>query len=164
MKMPRINDTERGVATVEFAITATVFFMMLVVIAIGGHLYWTNNALVEATRRGARYAATQLKPGFPNPGQTCTDPATTNDPVKNMVLYNTATPANGAPPLVPGLAASNVTVCYSNDFGVGAGTVSVKIENYTYNLVLPGVSRTITFPPFQTTIVGENAGYIPADK
>jgi Flp pilus assembly protein TadG len=160
MKMQLINDTQRGVATVEFAITATVFFMMLVVIAIGGHIYWTNNALVEATRRGARYAANQLKPA----SQACTNASTTVDPVKNMVLYNTATPANGAPPLVPGLTASNVTVCYDTDFGVGTGTVSVKIENYTYNLVLPGVSRTITFPPFQTTIVGENAGYIPADK
>jgi hypothetical protein len=81
-----------------------------------------------------------------------------------MVLYNTATPALGAVPLVPGLQDSNITVCYDSNFGVATGTVSVKIENYTYNLVLPGVSRTITFPPYQTTVAGENAGYIPVDK
>ena len=160
MKMHPIDDTQRGVATVEFAITATVFFMMLVVIVIGGHIYWTNNALVEATRRGARYAANQLKPAT----EACINTSSTVTPVKNMVLYNTATPGVGATPLIPGLAASNVTVCYDSNFGVAAGTVSVKIENYTYNLVLPGVSRTITFPPFQTTVIGENAGYIPADK
>jgi len=152
------NNSERGVATVEFAITATVFFMMLVVVVIGGHIYWTNNALVEATGRGARYAANQLKPAT----QSCTNSSTTVDPVKNVVLYNS--PIAGTTSIVPGLLASNVTVCYSTDFGVAAGTVSVKIENYTYNLVLPGVSRTITFPPYQTTVAGENAGYIPADK
>jgi Flp pilus assembly protein TadG len=155
-----MNKSERGVATLEFAITATVFFMMLVVIVIGAHIYWTNNALVEATRRGARYAANQLKPAT----EACTNASTTVDPVKNMVLYNTPNPALGATPLVPGLTASNVTVCYDVNYGVAAGSVSVQIENYQYNLRLPGVSRTITFPPFQSTMVGENAGYIPADK
>ena len=155
-----MNKSERGVATVEFAITATVFFMMLVVIVIGAHIYWTNNALVEATRRGARYAANQQKPAT----QACTNASTTVDPIKNVVLYNTPNPALGATPLVPGLAASNVTVCYDLNYGVAAGSVSVKIENYQYNLRLPGVSRTITFLPFQSTMVGENAGYIPADK
>jgi len=155
-----INNSERGVATVEFAITATVFLMMLIVVTIGGHIYWTNNALVEATRRGTRYAANQLKPA----SQACVNASTTVDPVKNVVLYNTPNPPVGATPLIPGLQASNVTVCYDGPFGVATGTVSVKIENYTYNLVLPGVSRTITFRPFITTVVGENAGYIPADK
>ena len=145
-------------ATVEFAITATVFFMMLMVVVIGGHIYWTHNALVEATRRGARYAANQSKPA----SQECINGSTTVTPVKNMVLYGT--PVLGSTPIVPGLQASNVTVCYSSDFTVAAGTVSVKIEGYTYNLVLPGVSRTITFPPYQSTMAGENAGYIPADK
>jgi len=158
--MNHTYDTQRGVATVEFAITATVFFMMLTVVVIGAHIYWTNNALVEATRRGARYAANQLKPG----SEACINTSSTVTPVKNVVLYNTPTPPVGATPLIPGLAASNVTVCYDSNFGVASGTVSVKIENYAYNLVLPGVSRTITFPGYQTTAVGENAGYIPADK
>ena len=152
------NNPQRGVATVEFAITATVFFMMLVVVVIGGHIYWTHNALVEATRRGARYAANQLKPAT----NACVNTSTTVTPVKNVVLYGT--PAAGTTPIVPGLLASNVTVCYSNDFGVATGTVSVKIESYTYNLILPGVTRTITFPPYLSTVAGENAGYIPADK
>ena len=155
-----INNSERGVATVEFAITATVFFMMLVVVVIGGHIYWTNNALVEATRRGARFAANQLALTSEN----CQSNSNTVNPVKNMVLYGTSTA--GTTPIVPGLQASNVTVCYStggNAFGVAAGTVSVKIENYTYNLVLPGITRTITFPPYQSTAAGENAGYIPAN-
>lgn len=159
MNRRTLKQQQRGVATVEFAITATVFFMMLIVVVIGGHIYWTHNALVEATRRGARYAANQLKPA----SEACINTSTTVTPVKNMVLYNTPTPAWGSTPLVPGLQASNVTVCYSNDFGVATGTVSVKIENYTYNLVLPGISRTITFPPYMSTMQGENAGYIPAN-
>jgi Flp pilus assembly protein TadG len=158
MNIRTTNNPQRGVATVEFAITATVFFMMLVVVVIGGHIYWTHNALVEATRRGARYAANQLKPAT----EACINSSTTVTPVKYMVLYGT--PAAGSTPIVPGLLASNVTVCYSNDFGVATGTVSVKIESYTYNLVLPGITRTITFPPYLSTTAGENAGYIPADK
>lgn len=156
------NNSERGVATVEFAIAATVFFMMLVVVVIGGHIYWTNNALVEATRRGARFAANQLALTAEN---CLSNSNTPNIAVKNMVLYGTSTA--GTTPIVPGLQASNVTVCYSTGggaFGVATGTVSVKIENYTYNLRLPGISRTITFPPYRSTTVGENAGFIPPDK
>lgn len=150
MKRHLDSNSERGTATVEFAITATFFLMMIMAIVSGGHLFFTHNAMVESTRRGARYAANQAKPAT-----LCNDPATL--PVKNMVLYGT--PTAGTTTLVNNLSASNVTVCYSNDFGVARGTVSVKIENYSYTFAV--AATLIQMPPYQTTVTGENAGTIP---
>ncbi|MDX6498591.1 MAG: hypothetical protein QOG23_1851 [Blastocatellia bacterium] len=159
------NSSDRGVATVEFALTASFFFMMILVVVIGGHLFWLHNSLVEATRRGARYAANQCNPS----ATLCPNYSTTVERIKNVVLYNS--PTAGSEPVVPGLQPSNVTVEYSvntapagqppTDFGVGRGTVSVKIENYNYNLVVPGINQVIHLPPYQTTVSGENAGFIP---
>lgn len=145
--------SENGVAVVEFAIMASLFFMMIIAIVSGGHLFFTHNALVESTRRGARYASTLAKPAT----ESCSNASTTVDPVKNMVLYGT--PTAGTTPLVSHLEASNITVCYSNDYGVGQGTVSVKIENYTYTFAVGAFD--IDMPAYQTTVVGESAGTIP---
>src|SRR6185369_1865701 len=123
---------ESGVATIEFALTFSFFFLMIVAVISGGHLFFTHNALVESTRRGARYAAMLAKPA----SGACVNNSTTVDPVKNMVLYGT--PTAGTTPLVNNLTAANITVCYSNDFGVAQGTVSVKIENYNYTFAVAG--------------------------
>jgi Flp pilus assembly protein TadG len=145
-----INNSERGTAILEFTLTAAFFFMMLVAVVAGGHLFWTHNALVEVTRRGARYAANQCKPNLAG----CTNSSTTVERVKNVVLYSTSTA--GTTPMVDNLEASNVTVSYSNDFGVASGTVSVKIENYQYKFF--GINRIM--PPYQTTVTGESAGFV----
>jgi len=150
--MSRTYKTERGIATLEFAVTAAFFFMMLLAVVAGGNVFWQHNALVEATRRGARYAANQCKPNLVG----CTNSDTTVTRVRNVVLYNSST--TGTTPFVPNLQTSNVTVTYSTDFGVGAGSVSVKIENYQIQFF--GFSRVM--PPYETTVEGENAGYIPA--
>ena len=154
--MWRINKTtesESGTAMIEFTITAAAFLMMIMAIVSGGHLFFTHNALVESTRRGARYASLV---GAPT-AQGCQNNSTTVDGVKNMVLYGT--PTAGTSPLVNNLQASNVTVCYSNDYGVGQGTVSVKIENYTYTFAVGAFN--INMPAYQTTVVGESAGTVP---
>lgn len=153
MKQDRKNHSERGTAIVEFTITAAFFLMMIVAIISGGHLFFTHNALVESTRRGARYAALLAKPGT----EACVNNSTTVDPVKNMVLYGT--PTAGTTTLVNNLQASNVTVCYSNDYGVSKGTVSVKIEGYNYTFAVAG--RVINMPAYQTTVQGESAGTVP---
>jgi Flp pilus assembly protein TadG len=156
---------EQGTATLEFALTASIFLMVIMSIVSAGHLFFTHNALVESTRRGARYAAMHCKPGVAG----CPDSATSLNDIKNMVLYGTTTPAAGATPLVYNLQASNVTLEYSvntapagdppNDFGIGRGTVSVRIENYNYTFAVGGL--VIPMPKYQTTTVGESAGYLP---
>jgi len=153
------NNSERGIATIEFAVTAPFFLMMIVVVVAGGHFFWTHNALVEATRRGARYAASQC-----NPTDTaCTNYDTALVRIKNMVIYNS--PTAGTEPFVPNLQASNILVTYSKrpgstdseNFGVASGTVSVKIQGYDYNFVLSPVA--LHMPPYETTVRGESAGW-----
>jgi Flp pilus assembly protein TadG len=154
MKRRIINKrAESGTSIVEFAITAAFFFMLIVGIVSGAHFFFTHNALVESTRRGARYASLLAKPAT----QECVNNSTTVDPVKNMVLYGTTTA--GTSPLVYNLQPSNVTVCYSADYGVGQGTVSVKVEGYSYVFALGSVS--INMPSYKTTVVGESAGTLP---
>ena len=153
MKHDTKNHSERGTAIVEFTLTAAFFLMMIVAIISGGHLFFTHNALVESTRRGARYASLLAKPAT----EACVNNSTTVDPVKNMVLYGT--PTAGTTTLVNNLQASNVTVCYSADYGVSTGTVSVKIEGYQYTCAVAG--RVINMPAYQTTVQGESAGTVP---
>ena len=154
---------EKGNTIIEFAIVATVFFMMLVGIAAAGHLFYTHNALVEATRRGARYAVLQCKPDQSG----CANSDTVATRVKNIVVYGTDSPATGATSLISGLQTSNVTVEYSTGtgtgFGVATGTVSVSINSYSYPFVLPSVTTSISMPPYRTTLSGECAGFIPPD-
>jgi len=153
MKRHTQNHSERGTAIVEFTLTAAFFFMMIIAIVSAGHLFFTHNAMVESTRRGARYAASQCKPDLAG----CVNSDTSLERIKNVVLYGT--PTAGSTPLVYNLTPANITVEYSNDFGVAQGTVSVKIVNYNYLFAL--AATAINMPPYQTTVVGESAGFIP---
>ena len=147
-KLSNTRDNERGGTLIEFTIVATVFFMVLVGIVAAGNLYYTHNALVEATRRGARFAV--LNPT----GSTAT--------VRNVVMYGTPNPAAGAVPLVYNLQPGNVTVNYQG-LNVAQGTVTVSITGYTYPFVIPSSSTSIAMPPYRTTLTGESAGFIPAN-
>jgi len=163
------NKSERGIATIEFAVTSGFFLMMIVAVVAGGHFFWTHNALVEATRRGARYAASQC-----NPSDTaCANYDTAVARIKNMVLYNS--PSTGTDPFVPNLTTANVIVTYSQvgcvnstckpdleTFGVATGTVTVKIQSYDYNFILSPI--VLHMPPYETTVRGESAGWSAAQN
>jgi Flp pilus assembly protein TadG len=153
---PNKWDNESGGSLIEFTVVAVVFFLMLVGIVAAGNLYYTHNALVEATRRGARFAVM-------NPTGSTAD-------VQNMVVYGTTTPSGGQTSLIYNLQTTNVTVCYSGAAGcpgpamnVAQGTVTVTITGYTFPFVLPTTTTSITMPPYRTTLSGESAGFIPPD-
>lgn len=152
-----MRDTKRhsecGTAIVEFTLTAAFFLMIIMAIVSAGHLFFTHNAMVESTRRGARYAATQCKPALVG----CVNSGTSLERVKNVVLYGT--PTAGSAPLVNGLTTDNIQVDYSANFGVAQGTVSVKIVTYNYTFAV--AATVINMPPYQTTVVGESAGFVP---
>jgi Flp pilus assembly protein TadG len=133
---------------IEFTVVASVFFLMLVGIVAAGNLYYTHNALVEATRRGARYAVLHASGG--------------TTAVQNVVVYGTDTPAQGATSLIYNLQPSNVTVTYSG-LNVASGTVTVTISNYSYPFVIPTLTTSVPMPPYRTTLSGESAGWIPPD-
>ena len=135
---------ERGATLVEFAIGATVFLIAMFAVIEFGRLLWTHNALGDAARRGARYAVTHK----------ASDAAS----VKNVVVYGD--PAGGSKPVVDNLNTGNVQVEYPN-FGVGAGTVSVRIDGYESKFVIPIIGTTISMPNYNTTLTGESAGLEP---
>ena len=158
MNRNKCDNLERGAATVEFALTAAFFFMMVVVVLAGGLLFWTRNALVEATRRGARFAATQAASSSAGAVTSGTNVGPSLTAIRNYALYGNA--AGTGSKLVDNLQPANITVEYRN-FGVATGTVSVSITGYTYNFVVPGINRQITMPPYRSTIAGESAGAVP---
>jgi len=155
--------SERGATLLEFTFVAVTFFTMLLAITSGANFYFTQNALVEATRRGARFAATQAAT---NPAGTITacDPNTTTNigpsltAIRNYAVYGNA--AGTGSPLVGNLQPTNVNVQYCN-FGVGNGSVTVYITGYDYSVVIPFISRTITMPQTRTTVRAESAGALP---
>lgn len=157
----RTKNSESGIATIEFAVVSGFFLMMIVAVVAGGHFFWTHNALVEATRRGARYAASNCSPT----DTLCPNYDTVVTRIQNVVIYGTPTPADNTARFVPDLQPAQVAISYSpragmgdsESFGIAQGSVSVKIQSYNYNFVLSPV--TLTMPAYETTVRGESAGY-----
>lgn len=153
--------SERGATLLEFTFVAVTFFTMLLAITSGANFYFTQNALVEATRRGARFAATQAATS-PKAGTITACPLLNSGPsltaIRNYAVYGNA--AGTGSPLVGNLQPTNVNVEYCN-FGVGNGSVTVYITGYDYSVVIPFISRTITMPQTRTTVRAESAGALP---
>lgn len=162
---------QRGTTMAEFAIVAGVFFMIVFGIIEFGRLLYTHNALTDAARRGARYAALHEEAD-----KAC---------VKNVVVYGethvdltqpkTCPALAGATPLISRLGTTNVVVTYEGadadnnpatpptDYGMNLGTVTVSITNYTFNLSIPFYRQTLTMPTYTTTLTAEAAGEKPDD-
>jgi Flp pilus assembly protein TadG len=140
--------SERGATLVEFAIGATVFFMLMFAIVEFGRMLYVHNALSDAARRGARYAVVHSAADIAN--------------VKLMAVYGN-TNGGTQQPLVDQLTTDNIVVQYSvapNPFGVNKGTVTVQIQNYDFNFSIPLAGGTIRMPKYSTALTGENAGVV----
>lgn len=157
MLNPMLNKDQRGTSMAEFAIIAGVFFLVIIGIIEFGRLFYTHNALTDATRRGVRYAVLHPK------NATC---------VKNVVVYGethidpaTCAPLSGSSPLINGLSASHVSVLYdpSASFGLNKGTATVSITGYTFNLGIPFIGKTLNMPAYASTLTAESAGTKPTD-
>jgi len=144
----------------EFVFIAPWFFMLLVGIVAAGNLFFAHNALVDATRRGARFAsmtAAATPAGTLRTTSGCDTTGPNLSAIQNYAIYgNTA----GTGENVSGLSPSNLCVEYSG-FGVATGTVTVSIVNFNRSFVIPGISKVINMPPYRTTLTGESAGASP---
>ncbi len=144
---------ERGAALVELAIVATTFMTALFGVIEFCRFFWTHNALRDAARRGARYAAVRKND---TAGQTA---------VKKMVVYgdpnaNTAT----AKPVVAGLSMANVALEYQNYGGLQLSSrATVSITGLKFDFAVPLVGGKVSLPSYRTSSVGESAGYVPCD-
>ncbi len=140
---------ERGAALLEFTIGAVVFMTAVFAVLEFGRLLWVHNALTDAARRGARYAINHNKSGVAN--------------AQKVAVYGTTTPGDNPKPLVNDLATTHVKVNHSAAYGVGQGSVTVTVEGYRFNFVVPVVGRSISMPTYRTTLTGENAGHVPVN-
>lgn len=139
---------ERGATLVEFAIGAAIFLTAIFAVLEFGRLLWMHNALTDATRRAAHYAMTQ---GTSDVSQAA---------IKNVVVYGN--PAGIGTPLASNLSTDNVIVTYSG-YALSSGTVTVEIQDYDFNFVVPLFGASIQMPAYRTTLTGESAGFIPDD-
>lgn len=126
---------QKGVAAVEFAIIAILFFMLLFGIVEFGRLLYTWNSAVEATRFGVRTAA------------VC-------DIGSGAVLTNMQK-------IMPGLTAGNVVVSYEDSGGLACTIntcerVSVRTQNLTIRPLIPFFNPTIPVPGFETSLMRES--------
>jgi Flp pilus assembly protein TadG len=127
---------QRGVAAVEFALVAALFFTILLGAMEMARLLWTWNAAGEATRMGARLAVVCDK----------------NDPTIITRMQQ----------MLPALQPAHVTIDYLNPgsavnscTAATCKSVRVTLAGYTHVPVIPFVPLSIPIPPFQTTLPKE---------
>lgn len=147
---------QQGVTCVEFAIVASVLFMVMFGVIEFGRALFVANALVESTRRGARVAAI-CPVGDPAPAQVA-------------IFAN----AGGTSLIAPNLTTANVAVSYLDQAGAplanpaGSYTqiqyVRVRIVNYTMQLLIPFVQPSFLMPAFTATLPRESLGYSPTQQ
>ena len=97
-----------GSAVVEFAIAASLFFMLLFSIIDFSYLFWVNLTMQHAVREGTRYAVTGRSDLDPDPNPSATDrcnAATAKirdesmglfDRLSSTVVFKTVNAATGA--------------------------------------------------------------------
>ena len=68
---------------------------------------------------------------------------------------------------IHGLSIANVSIEYLDSAGAETSNipemafVRVSITGFTHTLLIPFYTRTITVPPFRTTLPVESLGYVP---
>jgi Flp pilus assembly protein TadG len=129
---------ERGLATIEFAITIPVLLFLMLATAEIGRVLFQYNTLTKAVRDGARYAATNAAVGTT---RVVNITAEVRNETRNLVVTGNRVGTGAA--LLPGLTVNNVTVT-----DVGNGFVQVA-ATYTY---APIVGATLPSFGFGTPI------------
>ncbi len=123
---------QRGVAAVEFALIASVLFMVLIGIMEMSRLLFYWNTATEATRLGARLAV------------VCNQDASAIK-TKMQAMLGVLTPGNITVDYLP--SGCGIDTCRS---------VTVGISGLTVSTVIPFVPLSITMPPFSTTLPRES--------
>ena len=128
---------QKGVAAVEFALIAIVFFTLLLGIIEFGRVLFTWNSVAEATRWGARLAVVCDK-----------DDATIKERMR----------------LIAGtLTDSNIDIRYLNPPSAvntcdktNCKSVEVSVSGASITPMIPFLGMTLTIPPFTTSLPRES--------
>lgn len=150
----RVNK-QGGLASVELAIIAVVFMIILMGAIEVSRLLFTWNTLDAVAQRAARVAA--VCP--PNHSR-----------IFQVAQFGSPT---GTASVLPGFTASDIDLKYlDSDFNevtdlsdiVSMRYVRASIINYTHQLAIPFIrDGVIPTPPFTSTLPRESLGFIPFD-
>ena len=151
---------EKGTTTVEFAIVASVLFVMIFGVFEVGRGYYVYSMLDEVTRRGSRLAAV----------------CPINDPaIAQMAVFN-ASGDGAASSLVSGLTPANVVIDYLDAANGVVATpadpasfvqiryVRARIVNFQHQISIPFVAgmASVQMPEFESVLPRESLG-VPRD-
>jgi len=142
----------RGTYIVEFAIISLLMFTLLFGVVEMGRLYFTVNALDEVVRRGARLAVVcdiddskiRQRAIFNDEGNADTSQLIGGLNIDHLKL--TYLDANGAEVANP--TASDYAIRY----------VQLSLQDFDFNLFIPGFGVSITLPTFRATLPRESLG------
>lgn len=149
-----ITNSQKGLATVEFAIVAVVLLTIIIAVIDISRLYFSVAILNEGTRRGARMAAV----------------CPVNDPAIAQAAIFDESGNSGSSPIVSGLQPAHIDVLYLDGSGAsvaspgGAGFddiryVRVRINGgFQLQTVIPGFSQLFSAPGFAATLPRESLG------
>jgi Flp pilus assembly protein TadG len=148
---------ERGIYVVEFAIIGVLLFVLLFAVIEMGRLYFTVNTLNETVRRGARLAAV----------------CDISDPlVLRRAIFNAADDSGGSN-LIMNLDTADLSLIYldadgaqvlspsdtsGNDGFRAIRYVQLRVDNFTFDLLIPVFGRQLTLPSFRATLPRESLG------
>ena len=150
----------RGIYTVEFAFVGLLVFTLLFGVVEVGRLYFTVNALDEAVRRGTRLAA------------VCAVTPEQQEIILRRAIFNAASDS-GTSQLIGNLNTTNLTLSYLDANGAQVANpsdttgvngfrairyVQVSLQNYVFNLFIPGFGVPITLPVVRATLPRESLG------
>lgn len=152
-----MNGRMRGVYVVEFAIIGLLLFILLFGVLEMGRLYFTVNTLNETVRRGARLASV----------------CDISDPrILRRAIFNAADDT-GASGLIGNLQTADLILVYldANGAVVAAPSdtsgsngfrairyVQLRVENFTFDSLIPVLGGQITLPVFRATLPRESLG------
>ena len=143
----------KGAVAVEFALIATVFFLLVAGVIDFGHAYYMKQVITNASREGARYGITYRTNAS---GARIAPNAITSPTIKNYVLNTSAQNSNkggfGLKSLLPSDANPDVTFPTTSPNGYTTGTkgypIQVKVTAVKHWFIIssfiPGFDDTIT--------------------
>ena len=134
--MMKSRKKQRGQAFIESALIMLIFVPVLVGIADFGQVIYFHASLTERARAAARYGAVH----------TFTD----GSAIKNVAVYNDASPATGTAGLVPYLTTSLVTATL-DDANTDSARITVTITNYPFNFISGFMSHSTWYKTVITT-------------
>jgi hypothetical protein len=145
-----VSPAQGGTTTVEFAVAGGLALMVLFGCIEMGRMLFVWNTVAESTRVAARIAAV-CPPNDPAIAQAAL--IASADGTRSRILF--------------GLTPAHVNLSYLDEDGGTTGEfaeiryVRVGISGYEHQLLIPFVARTVTVPPFQTTVPAESLGLVP---